>query len=107
MRGIVLVTAYLLAVAALLATGAYLYLVGVFLAGRWVRRTFLPASEIIPQGIKQQRSEVPIIKREDLSDDDSGFASNGGTPAPAKKEPGTAEDEERDRMRRDIAKSLK
>lgn len=102
-----LITASFLAVAALLATGTYLYLVGIFLAGRWVRRTFFPASDAKVQEVKQrvqQRLQVPTIKEEVLNDEGS---DSGATTPIDKKEPGAPEDEERDKMRRDIAKSLK
>jgi len=108
----VLVTASFLAMAALLATGVYLYLVAIFLVVRWVRRTLLPGSEDKAQEGKQQarqqQMEAPNIKKEEHSDEESGSGAPARTPEKESRA-GTPEDEQdrmKDRMKRDIAKSL-
>ena len=109
-------------VAATLATCAYLYLVGIFLVGRWCRDTFLPPAEEGRVEVRHRQRERGMerekpVKMEEEEEED-GFhdvptprvgLGNGSFAGVAK---GTVasvmgnEDPEKEKLRRDIERSL-
>jgi len=114
-------------VAATLATCAYLYLVGIFLVGRWCRDTFLPPAEEGRVEVRHRQRErerergmerEKPVKMEEEEEEEDGFhdvptprvgLGNGSFAGVAK---GTVasvmgnEDPEKEKLRRDIERSL-
>ncbi|KAF8537178.1 hypothetical protein BDD12DRAFT_911681 [Trichophaea hybrida] len=118
------ITAGFLTVAAMLATCVYVYLLGVFIVGRWCRNMFLPEAAEAAEGRvevrhRQREREKPVKMEGEEEEEDGSHDDSPSTPRVA---PGNrsftdvvlnetlltgGEDPEREKMRRDIERSLK